>query len=117
VGTLAGGLFKLNSNFNKFEPIPYNKGANDLPIKTLYLDKQNRLLIGTDGCGLKIYNKEKNQIEDFEVHSATFDFSHTKVHAVLSDKVGNLWIGLFQKGVFLSPNHTNKFNYWGKQVL
>jgi len=115
VGTLAGGLFKLNAATQKFEPVPYNKSPINLPIKCLYLDKSKRLLIGTDGRGMKIYNKKTGQIEDFEVQSATFDFSHTKVHSILLDKVGNLWIGLFQKGVFLSPNHTNKFNYWGSK--
>ena len=62
-----------------------------------------------------MYNKATQKIEDFEVQSAIFDFSSTKVHSVLLDKAGNLWIGLFQKGVFLSPNHTNKFNYWGSK--
>lgn len=47
------------------------------------------------------------------MHAATFDFSRTKVHAMLLDKAGNLWTGLFQKGVFLSPNYANKFQYWG----
>lgn len=115
VGTLAGGLFKLNRNRLKFESVPYKNVVINLPIKCLYFDKNKRLLIGTDGRGLKIYNKLTNQIEDFEVQSATFDFSHTKVHSVLLDKVGNLWIGLFQKGVFLSPNHTNKFKYLGSK--
>jgi signal transduction histidine kinase/ligand-binding sensor domain-containing protein/AraC-like DNA-binding protein/AmiR/NasT family two-component response regulator len=115
VGTLAGGLFKLNPLLQKFEPVIYNKDANNLPIKTLFFDKQKRLLIGTDGRGVKVYNRLTNQIEDFEVQSATFDFSHTKVHSILLDKVGNLWIGLFQKGVFLSPNHTNKFKYFGSK--
>ena len=115
VGTLAGGLFKLNAGSQKFEAVPYNKGANYLPIKCLYLDKNKRMLIGTDGRGIKRYNKITQQIEDFEVQSAIFDFSSTKVHSVLLDRAGNLWIGLFQKGVFLSPNHTNKFNYWGSK--
>lgn len=115
VGTLAGGLFKLNFSTQKFDPVPYNKGDVYLPIKCLYIDKNKRLLIGTDGRGVKVYNKATQKIEDFEVQSAIFDFSSTKVHSVLLDKAGNLWIGLFQKGVFLSPNHTNKFNYWGSK--
>lgn len=115
VGTLSGGLFKLNPDLQRFEPVSYLNNVNNLPIKTLYFDKNKRLLIGTDGRGVKIYNPKTNHIEDFEVQSATFDFSHTKVHSILLDKVGNTWIGLFQKGVFLSPNHTNKFKYYGSK--
>ena len=112
IGTLSGGLFKFNQYTQKFEQVPYGGGA-DLPIKTLANDNQKRLLIGTDGKGLKYYNYDKSTVEDFDIQTSMFDFSNTKVHSVLSDKKGNLWIGLFQKGVFLSPNHTNKFNYWG----
>lgn len=112
VGTLSGGLFKYNQYLQKFEQVPYSGGA-DLPIKSLATDNQKKLLIGTDGKGLKYYNYEKDMVEDFDIQSSMFDFSNTKVHSVLLDKKGNLWIGLFQKGVFLSPNHPNKFNYWG----
>lgn len=112
IGTLSGGLFKYNQYAHKFEQVPYTGGA-DLPVKTLTVDNQKRLLIGTDGKGLKIYNREKGFIEDFDIQTSMFDFSNTKVHSVLADRKGNLWIGLFQKGVFLSPNHANKFNYWG----
>ncbi len=112
IGTLSGGLFKYNQYTQKFDQISYSGGA-ELPIKSLAVDNTNRLIIGTDGKGLKFFNKDKGTVEDFDIQSSMFDFSNTKVHSVLSDKKGNLWIGLFQKGVFMSPNHTNKFNYWG----
>jgi len=113
VGTLTGGLFKLNTLSWKFEQILSINSNQFLSVKSLLFDKQNRLLVGTDGNGIKIYNAKTNRLEDFQMPMAPFDISKTKVHALLYDKSGNLWVGLFQKGVFLSPNNPNKFNYFG----
>jgi signal transduction histidine kinase/AraC-like DNA-binding protein/frataxin-like iron-binding protein CyaY len=36
-----------------------------------------------------------------------------KVHAILQDKTGNLWTGIFQKGVYFAPHKANKFSFLG----
>ena len=113
VGTLTGGLFRYNPAEGKFDHVLYANPAITLPVKSLLFDSNNRLLVGTDGRGIKYLNKSTGRLEDFQILSAMFDFSRTKIHALCQDRVGNLWVGLFQKGVFLSPNHPNKFNYWG----
>lgn len=115
VGTLTGGLFKLNPATLRFNPIQCENYAGILPVKSLLFDRQNRLLVGTDGSGMKIYNPITNSLENFQIPSAPFDLSKMKIHAIFQDITGNIWIGLFQKGVFLSPNKPNKFNYWGNK--
>ena len=103
---------KLNPSSHHFTPIPY-KGNNRLSIKTLTIDKNNNLYIGTEGFGLKIYNRNTNSIEDYDVHNGVFDLGSSKVHSVLEDKDGNLWLGIFQKGLLMIPSMPNKFNYYG----
>ena len=112
VGTMTNGLYKFNSATQVFDFIPY-KNKSTLFIKTLFVDKHNRLLVGTDGQGMKILNKEKMFLEDYQMLSAQFNFSRMKVHAICQDKAGNIWTGLFQKGVLLDPENPNKFDYWG----
>ena len=112
ISTLNGGLMKLNPSSHHFTPIPY-KGNNRLSIKTLTIDKNNNLYIGTEGFGLKIYNRNTNSIEDYDVHNGVFDLGSSKVHSVLEDKDGNLWLGIFQKGLLMIPSMPNKFNYYG----
>lgn len=114
VGTLTNGLYKFNIAENKFELVPHFKNKV-LPVKSLLVDNKNRLFVGTDGEGIKIYNAGKNQLEDYRMKSAPFDFSRMKVHAICMDMMGNLWTGLFQKGVFFDPENPNKFNYWGNK--
>ncbi len=112
VGTLTKGLYKFNEEKQLFELIPY-ANASMLPVKSMLIDEQNCLLAGTDGQGIKIYNREKECLEDYPMLSAPFDFSKMKVHAICRDQNGNIWTGLFQKGVFLTPETPNKFDYWG----
>lgn len=114
VGTLTGGLYRYQPDEQRFEPIPYRNSSIVLPVKSLLYDAvKDQLLVGTDGRGLMVYDKKSNHLTEYEMLSAVFDFSRTKVHALYQDKTGNLWVGLFQKGVFISPNHPNKFQYWG----
>ena len=115
IGTLAGGIFKLNREKWDFESIPRANSPVPLPVKSLFIDNQKQLLIGTDGLGLKYYNYENNRVEDYQMSSSIFDFSNVKVHSILQDRRGNLWIGLFQKGVFLLRNNPYRFNYIGNK--
>lgn len=115
IGTLSGGLYRLKSNSLSLESVSYSQGSSSLPIKSLFYTRQNQLLVGTDGQGLKTYNYQSNKIEDYRMNSSIFDFSKVKVHSILQDRAGNLWIGLFQKGVFLLRNNPYRFNYIGNK--
>ena len=76
-----------------------------------------QLWVGTDGQGVKIYNPLKDQLEDYRINSASVDFSKGKVHSIMEDRDGNLWIGLFQKGIVLVPKQENPFVYYGSKSI
>ncbi len=69
VGTLTGGLFKLKKGNKQFQPIP-DRSKVTLNIRTLLFNEQGRLLIGTDGEGLKEYDPVNNRVEDSEMSTA-----------------------------------------------
>ena len=117
VGTLSGGLYRLNKVLWKFESIQGAQAQNPLPVKSLHIDKQKQLLVGTDGLGLKKYNYGNDRIEDYRMSASIFDFSKMKVHSILQDRTGNLWIGLFQKGIFLLRNNPYRFSYIGSKFF
>jgi signal transduction histidine kinase/ligand-binding sensor domain-containing protein/DNA-binding response OmpR family regulator len=112
IGTLNGGLMRLNRSKMTFEPILYHN-KTDLNIKTLMTDSQNRLYIGTEGNGVKQLDKGNNRIIDCNINIGVFDLSSSKIHSILEDKEGNLWFGIFQKGLVFVPSMQNKFNYYG----
>lgn len=117
VGTLTKGLFRLSSRQEgNFEPILYQNRMN-LNIRTLIIDTRGKLIIGTDGEGVKEYQPQQDIIVDSEINADPFDFSKSKVHSLIEDKDHNLWLGIFQKGLILVPGISNKFDYYGYKSI
>ncbi|MDL2213489.1 response regulator [Bacteroides sp. OttesenSCG-928-D19] len=117
VGSMSHGLFVLDKNTSAFVSICYPENPN-LPIKKLYPDDTNDIYIGTDGCGVKVYNLETKKIVDNTFDVTIFDLTKSKAHHILKDAAGNIWIGVYQKGVLLIPAQSNDFNYIGyKSVM
>ena len=38
---------------------------------------------------------------------------HAKVHGILEDRLGNLWLVLYQKGIMMIPQQERIFHNWG----
>lgn len=113
VGTLTKGLFRLSSRQEgNFEPVLYQSRMN-LNIRTLIINTRGKLIIGTDGEGVKEYQPQQDIIVDSEINAGPFDFSQSKVHSLIEDKDHNVWLGIFQKGLILVPSISNKFDYYG----
>jgi ligand-binding sensor domain-containing protein/signal transduction histidine kinase/DNA-binding NarL/FixJ family response regulator len=113
VGTLDGGLNKFELPEMKITPILGDDGNQHISIMTLLFDRSERLFVGTDGDGMKIYNPKKQVLEPYEPFSSPFDFHKTKIHSLIEDRDGNVWLGIYQKGVFFIPSTPSGFNYFG----
>jgi signal transduction histidine kinase/ligand-binding sensor domain-containing protein/DNA-binding response OmpR family regulator len=113
IGTLNGGLNKFDWKTQKITPVYDSNGQVHLPVKTLLVDNKKQLYVGTDGFGMKKYNPERSQLETYEPFSTSFNFSKAKIHSLLEDKSGNVWAGIFQKGVLFIPGNPNGFKYYG----
>ena len=106
------GLMKLNKEINEFEFIP-NKQHPKLAIRSICQVNDEELYIGTDGNGVKVYNINTGEMTDFVFENCNFNSSTLKVHAILKDNFGNLWFGLYQKGVIMLPVTQTGFKYYG----
>lgn len=115
VGTEKNGLSRYDKLLKKFTPVKHIN-QNNLSIYCLSL-MDDRVLVGTDGQGLKIYNASNHTLEDVKFNYAPINFSDGKIHSILQDKDKNLWIGLFQKGIVFLPQQTNPFQYYGDKSI
>lgn len=72
-------------------------GNESLSVSCMSL-VDNRLLVGTDGQGLKIYNSVKGQLEDYTINSAPMNFR--MVRSIQSWKIRMITYGwdYFRKG-------------------
>ncbi|MBT1695540.1 response regulator [Fulvivirgaceae bacterium PWU4] len=114
-GSVTTGLYTYNENSNTFSAtLP---AATRLPITKLSLTRAGRVLIGTEGRGLKVFDPEKQELSNGDFTISTIDLSRNKIHALCEDDAGNLWIGIFQKGVVLLPARTKRFQYYGHRSV
>lgn len=115
VGSITSGLHVLEDRNEKFRPVVTHLPA--LSINTLHLTNKGEILVGTEGQGMKLFNPENGEISDGDFKIDTFDFSNGKIHSALEDKSGNLWLGIYQKGVMLLPGKSNNFEYYGRKSI
>lgn len=115
VGSLRKGLFTYNQELDNFVSLGF-KSKQEFPVCCLYSGPQNEIYIGTDGRGMAIYNKNR-EIVEYKFDNNYFDPSNSKIHSILKDNSGNLWLAVYQKGVMLIPARTNRFKYIGHKSV
>ncbi|ADB38142.1 hybrid sensor histidine kinase/response regulator transcription factor [Spirosoma linguale] len=112
VGNMSSGLYRYDPASNTFLSIPYN-GRTDLPVADLLVNRNNQIVVATSGKGMKYFDPVSDKILDLESSVTSFDFSRTKVNTMLEDQAGNIWLGIYQKGLLLLAGNTNRFGYIG----
>ncbi|MDR0962624.1 MAG: hybrid sensor histidine kinase/response regulator, partial [Mediterranea sp.] len=116
VGLEKHGLCRYDRLADRFVTIPSDDDAGDISVYTLAL-VNDRLLVGTDGQGMKTYNYQTGMLQDYLLNEAPVDFTQGKIHVILEDRDKNLWLGLFQKGIALLPKKETPFGYYGAKSL
>lgn len=115
IGTSQGRLLlsKLsNDNRLKLREIAHFRNA----VVDIYRADSTSLMIGTDGSGLKVYNEATGELSDYNLGLlAGVSSQKLKVHSIMRDRRGNLWLGCFQQGVVLEPVTDNEFVYIGSR--
>lgn len=110
VSTLTDGLFMLSNTTGDFSAVDVTHGIN---VSSVKLSHDGTIYIGSDGNGMMIYDPMAKTIRTASFYSSEININRAKVHSIMEDASGNIWIAAFQKGVFLIPAETGGFNYIG----
>jgi len=111
IGSSSKGLYIYDSAKKSIRKMD-DPNLLSMNIQSLLVKKDGTILIGSENRGVWILNRETERTESFTVHNNTIvDLEHSKVHALLEDNVGNLWMGLYQKGLFIVPKSISGFEY------
>lgn len=106
IGTERAGVIEvdLTSLVLKRTPI----GAQR--ITAMALSPDNRLMVGSECQGLWRYDCETNVAQRI-APSGPVNLDVAKVHSIAYDSQMNLWLGIYQKGVYMIPNLTGFFTH------
>ena len=112
-GHIEGGLYCYNPKTRHFD---FLQGTESLvkirDIKAI--PHTNILCVATDGNGVRLYDVKKHAFVTSRMFDDPFfDITQQKVHTLYVSDSGDVWIGLYQKGIFLATGGLTTFGYIG----
>lgn len=110
LGTTSHGLLRFNSDNGGFESLSPSTGK---AIQNLYVDRDGKILQATDGTGIISYDPATGATAHFHSGQSAAGLDKAKTHCILRDDHNNIWVGVFQTGVFMMPDKNNNFGYMG----
>lgn len=104
------GVYLLRAGSNVFTRISC---IGNLPIDNIYISRNNKLYIGSDGLGIYVYDPQTGFLQDNPLFSRLVNLAKSNITSIIEDNQGNIWVSMLQKGVFMQSNIQNDFNYMG----
>ncbi len=96
-----------SKQFLKLEekPTPYPKPQCFLQRK------DGTLLVGCENNGIGRIDISKRTITEYTIKDCQIDLKYSKIHDMIEDRWGNLYVGIYQKGLLVVPASTGGFSY------
>lgn len=117
IGTSNYGILLFKEESGKIVR-PSDKEARDCKVMSLLSVKQfslpgnQSLLVGTENEGFSIYSCEDGTLRPFSFPNVPYNTGGWKVHKLLEDNQGNLWISAYQTGLMIVPQSMFGFRYF-----
>lgn len=108
IGMYASGVNVYKPNKLKFNSITIHGNSsrrlNQKSVLSIAQSQDKKILLGTDGGGLHIYNPQKDIIE--KIFSSIYPEYPQIITSLLITKGGSIWLGTWNDGVYeLSPDY------------
>ncbi|KGO91710.1 hybrid sensor histidine kinase/response regulator transcription factor [Flavobacterium subsaxonicum] len=103
VGTLRGGISMIGAVPTSFKHIKY-KGSDagnltDNFILSFCEDEKNNIWIGTDGAGLRYWNRKDNTYTSYNTASGRYTLSSNFITSIIRDQSNRIWLSTWAGGV------------------
>jgi signal transduction histidine kinase/ligand-binding sensor domain-containing protein/DNA-binding response OmpR family regulator len=109
IGTFANGLYRYNIQTQSVDRFSKSlKNLADNHVFTIYKNRKNEILIGTNGGGLQVFNSEKNIFENYLNNQS---LPSNAVKGIIEDPQGNLWVSSNDGLSRISTDRQNLRNY------
>lgn len=116
VGGLERGLYYYDRKQATFVEVT-NSSQNFMVKEFLPIRDTQRMYVATDGNGIQILDCQTKRFTPYIFDDAIVDPVTQKVHSLIVTRNGDLWMALYQKGVFVVSQNSIDFKYYGPQSL
>ena len=108
------GIIYYDYRTGRIADAGYDLGAfkNHVTINNATFDHDGNLYISTSEHGALIIKKGSNKVEQLENSNSNFNLSTAFVNDIIEDKDNNLWIGCYNKGLYLLNQRQQAFSSW-----
>ena len=114
-GDVESGLYYYNKNTRHFDIVKGTDGILKIrDVKTI--PNSDNVCIATDGNGVMFFNIRTHQfVPSHQFDDPFVDISSQKAHSLYVNKHGDIWMALYQKGVFMASHSSAPFGYIGSR--
>lgn len=116
VATANHGIFVYNEKEDNFTQIATGEDVGG-SVYGFSPWTFGRLFICTDGGGLRIYDEQTKKVTQSAINFNDFNLATANVKDAIADSHGNVWVGIYWKGVMMKPVSQSSFEYIGSNSI
>lgn len=108
IGTSNHGVLIYDSSMNAVRKAG-DRSARECKVESIlknnYSDHygEDTFIIGLENGGIKLFSAKEEKLIDITIPGVAFDLSTWKVHDLMEDSQGNIWVGAFHTGLMVIP--------------
>ncbi len=115
IATMSG-LYVYDASTRFLTPSRDPEARSCMAVSLLYSQTVQRVgerlfLVGTETSGFMVYDMSRDKMYRAQIPSVSQDVSRWKVHSLMEDNQGNIWAGVYQRGVLVIPRSMYGFEY------
>ena len=116
VATSRNGIYVYDRKKDSFSIVvsAAEAGAHVECVKSW---NEGRVFICTDGNGLRAYDENSGKVLQSVIRANDFNMESSNVKDAFVDSFGNVWVGVYWRGVMLKSNSQLPFEYVGRLSL
>lgn len=115
VATDRNGIYRYEDSQDRFVQVAApNEFGGVISNINPWRETHNNLLVCTDGGGLRIFDEKTKEVSQSSLKMNDFNLATANVKDAMFDTSGNLWVGIYMRGLMMKPNSKSSFEYIGR---
>ena len=116
VATFSDGIYLYNKDADRFDQVATGAEVGGF-VSGFSPWTLGRMFISTDGNGVRVFDENTGKVIQSTLNVSDFDFATSNVKDAIGDSFGNVWIGIYWKGILMKPANNSPFEYIGRKSI